>query len=351
VAGLKKTEEIISLANGKPIAVTGIGRSGTSFLNRQLFRQAVIDNPDVPQSFMEELLRVQPGVYEHHWEPIPRVKDYNKERAFQGYFFNTLSNTHGEIIPVNGRGEGATTKALESLTPRIEKLKEYGLENIHMKIFPMDMCILAQIDEEFAHQILNHYHWIFLYREDWKDAYSSMLFGTLRDKFHFYDDEELSDTDTWYYGGKKESRSFVNPYMAGFVIDQSYSMIESLFTKDVSLSIIEMKEISEIPDNTQEFLDTKVSYRHLIPDAFWTQTPKRFGYKKELAKKSLLNIEKAQVRAEKRLKQIVEGSHGLMSLDGDKLSMDINNVRPGKPEFVPDAFKDKVLGTKGEEIV
>ena len=321
---MKKTEDIISLANGKPLAVTGIGRSGTSFINRQLYRHAVMNSSE-PQGFLEEFMRLSRGIYEYQWEPIPRVKDFSQESAYGGYLFSALSNKS------NKRYSGfnlTTDEALEYLRPRIEKLKKHGLDNLHLKIFPIDFCVLHKIDEEFCKELLYHYHWIFLYREDWKDAFSSLLFGATRDKFHFYDDEDIMNTDTWKYGGAKDSKSFVNPYTSTAIMDQSYGMINSIFTKEVSCSIIEMKEIKEIPDNYNEFLNVNCPYK---PNDFWTQSPKMFSNKKEFTNQALINLDKAKDRAEKRLKQIVDGSNGLMTLDGDSLRMDGSKLRYGKP--------------------
>ena len=111
-------------------------------------------------------------------------------------------------------------------------------------------------------------------------------------------------------------------------MDQSYGMINSIFTKEVSCSIIEMKEIKEIPDNYNEFLNVNCPYK---PNDFWTQSPKMFSNKKEFTNQALVNLDKAKDRAEKRLKQIVDGSNGLMTLDGDSLRMDSSKLRYGKP--------------------
>ena len=56
-----------------------------------------------------------------------------------------------------------------------------------------------------------------------------------------------------------------------------------------------------------------------------------FSNKKEFTNQALVNLDKAKDRAEKRLKQIVDGSNGLMTLDGDSLRMDSSKLRYGKP--------------------
>ena len=51
-----------------------------------------------------------------------------------------------------------------------------------------------------------------------------------------------------------------------------------------------MKEIKEIPDNYNEFLNVNCPYK---PNDFWTQSPKIFSNKKEFTNQALINLDKA----------------------------------------------------------
>lgn len=339
---LKTTNDVLALnKTNKPVAITGMGRCGTTFMSRQIYRQAVINNPTEPIGFLDEFFRIRNGIYEFYWDELPRIKNYNDKDAWAGYFFRKSYGFPGSTDAYD-KGEEADL-ALEIIAERVNKLKEYDLNNLHMKAFPMDLVTGYIADKECGMNILNSYNWIFLYREDWLKAYTSFVWGALHDKFHFYNDEELEDTSTWNHGGMKVKQVWANPYLAKMTIDQSYGEIYHLFTDEVDFNILEMKDISEIENNEEEFynlVNGDYEFKKYIPDPYWMRNPKRFKNKNQFVEEHIKHVDKLKVKAVKRMREVCADSKGLLNLseDGTKLYIDETKKKKGKPLFRPEMF-------------
>ncbi len=339
---IKTTNDVLSLnKTNKPVAITGMGRCGTTFMSRQIYRQAVINDPTKPIGFLDEFFRIRNGIYEFYWDELPRIKNYNDKDAWAGYFFRKSYGFPGSTDAYD-KGEEADL-ALEIIAERVNKLKEYDLNNLHMKAFPMDLVTGYIADKKCGMNILESYNWIFLYREDWLKAYVSFVWGALHDKFHFYNDEELEDTSTWVHGGMKVKQVWANPYLAKMTIDQSYGEIYHLFTDEVDFNILEMKDISEIENNEEEFynlVNGDYEFKKYIPDPYWMRNPKRFENKNEFVEAHIKHVDKLKVKAVKRMREVCADSKGLLNLseDGTKLYIDESKKKKGKPLFRPEMF-------------
>ncbi len=341
---IKTTNDVIALnKTNKPIGITGIARCGTTFMNRQIYRQAVINNPTQPIGFVDEFMRIRTGIYEFYFDELPRLKPFKDTDAWAGYFFHQSYGFPGSTQAYDKGAEAR--KALLILEPRVRMLKEYDLSNVHMKVFPMDMVTAYICDQEFGHKVLDSYNWLFLYRKDWLEAYKSFVWGALHDKFHFYHEEELHDTDTWNHGGMKVKKAWANPFLAKMTIEQTYGEIHSIFSDQVDWTLLEMSQISGIEKNEDEFYELVkggYEYKKYIPDDYWMRNPKVFEDKKKFVQDNLVHVEKLEKKAIKRMKEICHESKGLLNLseDGLELFIDETKRRKGEPNLRAEKFAE-----------
>lgn len=288
--------------SGKPLAVTGIARSGTTALQRMLWRQSVIENPDKIYTYLDEAYRILPGVYDIEFGDYPFLKpyrpeniDYDAGNSKDSYLFPWRANNKDSIRPY--------------LRVRIAGLKNYSFENTCTKVFPVDISVINQHDPDWAQKILKNHFWYSCVRQDFIASASSFFYATQIKQWHHFGDMELEEIDCWF-----------NPLILKQVLHQQYGNLYNYF-KDTDHTIIYKEDLEKIEDNYKEFKDLEFKQEHVQIGDAWLMTPKILE-KEKVYDKYVSNYETFKKKVRRLMESICKETNGYYVLDGDKVFVD-----------------------------
>ena len=128
-----------------------------------------------------------------------------------------------------------------------------------------------------------------------------------------------------------ESFKLINKNNLNQEVVIKFMIMEKLFPRSLKYCVNKLLEVHKflpkspsIKNNISKLLKNFSSESFYIKDRKMLKLLDDFQF-------GLINLDKAKVRAEKRLKQLVAGSDGLMTLDGDSLRIDDSKLRYGEP--------------------
>ena len=288
---IKTASDIVSLNNtNKPFVVSGVPRSGTTFLARTLYKQLKINNPSKPIGYMDEICRYVPGVIEYTWDDVPVLKDIQFDRDVKP--ITEKAGAPNELYDKDKYGIELVQDDLVRLTDRLKKVKEYPLDNILGKIFTQDLHIIKQVDEDYYNKLIDEYFWLYCYREKYIEGIISMLYAFNTMYYHYFDSSIIKSP--W-----QEESLYIDPSNVKNVVLLLYGGVTDMF-KTASIEFIPFSQLTELEDNTDEYMG--LERNSLYPPDVWMVPPKYIADKPKKLETLIDNYDELYTKAKKLMK-------------------------------------------------
>lgn len=306
---IKTASDIVSLNNtNKPFVVSGVPRSGTTFLARTLYKQLKINNPSKPIGYMDEICRYVPGVIEYTWDDVPVLKDIQFDRDVKP--ITEKAGAPNELYDKDKYGIELVQDDLVRLTDRLKKVKEYPLDNMLGKIFTQDLHIIKQIDEDYYNKILDEYFWLYCYREKYIEGVISMLYAFNTMYYHYFDTSVIKSP--W-----QQESLYIDPSNVKNVVLLLYGGVTDIF-KNSSVEFIPFSQLTQLEDNTDDYMKLKRD-RLFAPDV-WTVPPKYIADKPKKLESLIENYDELYKKT-KKLMKVYARRESLIHLSDDGESL------------------------------
>lgn len=309
---IKTATDILNLNNtDKPFVISGVPRSGTTFLARTLYKQLKIDNPYKPIGYMDEICRYVPGVIEYTWDSVPILKDVDFERDVKKH--TSKAGQPNDLYDQEKYGVELVQKDLDRLNNRLTQIKKYPLNKIFGKIFTQDLHIIKQIDPDYYNKILDDYFWVYSYREKYIEGVISMLYAFNTMYYHYFDDFP------W-----KEESLYIDPSNVKNVVLLLYGGVTDIFKKS-SIEFIPFSTLTQLEDNTDQYME--INKDSLYPPDVWMVPPKYIADKPKKLETLIDNYEELYVKAKKLMKVYARKEPLIhLSEDGESLWLKHENT-------------------------
>lgn len=299
----KTAQQILDLNDTDlPISFAGVARGGTTFLQRSVWRQQIINNPENPIAYVDEGYRILPGHYELDFSgELPMMKS----SLFKGQ--DSMSIAESFMFPLHASNQKIVHPYIRE---RIGKFKEVPFENVNNKMFPVDFMILAQHDIEWSKKVLQSNFYVNTIRKDWLAALLSFFYAANIKQFHHYEGQEFEKKEVWF-----------NPLLVKNTIKQQTIAHYDLFSSEMPCKYIYTDELYDMEDNIEDWKKAveKVPAnlrRYIDVGIEWHGNPVILD-KKPVYENYVTNYESFCKKAQRVMESWCEYTKGFFYLDGD----------------------------------
>lgn len=286
-------DKIISYAQRRNMVcqVSGIPRSGSTFIQREIFKHQV--NRNIITGYCDEAYRIVPGLYEIQKDNKPSIRTRNN-----GQITGKIEIPEEYTWPRNYTPETITLR-LNQMRERLQTIPD--TTKVSTKVFPIDFEIMKIVDPIYHMNLLSDNHWVVTYRRKWFDGILSFFHAAETSQFHYYNDEEFMEMDF------KLNPKFTKAFLVMFK-----RMYETFATMK-NTTYITSEEISQIKPVE---LNTLVRSN----ENWWVNsTPKFIEDKSELMREKCSNYDRVYDMTRKYMEEICKESNGFFQLDGEDL--------------------------------
>jgi len=272
-------ESIIKKAEGRTCHVTGIPRSGSTFLLRELYKRQIKFKA---LKYADEAFRIVPGVYD--------VVDGEVINAPTGFIdipqeYTWPRNYSPEVI----------THRMQEYKDRINQMKEP--DQSCMKVFPVDFEVIKLVDPFYYQKLLSEPNfWAVTYRKKWFEGILSFFYAAETSVYHYYEDDVPGIKD--FTLNPRFTKAFLDMY------------------KNLMFTFLEAKNTMYI---TSEELSAVKPVEINTTNKWASQTPKFFENKMDVLKEKCTNYDRTFEMTKKFMEKLVIESNGFYDLDGEDL--------------------------------
>ena len=180
-------DKIISYAQRRNMVcqVSGIPRSGSTFIQREIFKHQV--NRNIITGYCDEAYRIVPGLYEIQKDNKPSIRTRNN-----GQMTGKIEIPEEYTWPRNYTPETIALR-LNQMKERLQAIPD--TTKVCTKVFPIDFEIMKIVDPIYHMNLLSDNHWVVKYRRKWFDGILSFFHAAETSQFHYYNDEEFMEMD------------------------------------------------------------------------------------------------------------------------------------------------------------
>jgi len=286
--------------------MTGLPRSGSTAAERCLYRQLVIDNPDVFPGYAGELMRSVEWV-SYEYKDVPVIPNIDPE-----YIKQQVQLKGNQIVhEADHLGREVSDNDIANVKKRIELFDRYEYKQLFMKLFNHDMQVIGALDPNIVIDLLENNFWLFTYRKNYIDQIASFCYAFTTGEFHYYDGYDFS-----------KKKVHIDNDMIKRLMLLTYSNIGLVWSGRSNVAYIEKEQLKDIEDNTDKYLSLEVN-KDLLPGVNVIAQPKNIVDKPKHLHTVIENYEDVVKRARRIMSVIAKKSNGAIELSGDEIQLNV----------------------------
>lgn len=286
--------------------MTGLPRSGSTAAERCLYRQLVINSPDMFPGYAGELMR-SVGWVSYEYKDVPVIPDIDPEHIKR----QVLSKGNQIIHDGDYLGKEVSDNDIANVKKKVELFDRYEYRQLFMKLFNHDIQVIGALDPNIVIDLLENNFWLFTYRKNYIDQIVSFCYAFTTGEFHYYDGYDFN-----------KKKVHINNDMIKRLMLLTYSNIGLIWKGRSNVAYIEKEQLKYIEDNTDKYLSLKVN-SDLLPGANVIAQPRNVVDKPKDLHTVIENYEEVVRRARRIMSVIAKKSNGAIELSGDEIQLNV----------------------------